>query len=154
MILTQTPDRTADALSYVRSALDQGKPVMAGVNEGGNVATDPNTGKVINKGVTNHYVDITGYDAVFDKGSWRVVSLTGIDNATADVDKPESFPRFTVNADGSITKPGTSPGHFAYNEAYSITEFRVYRKDFDTVKTNSAWFGPKDKLVPTAVKTP
>jgi len=146
MFLTQTSGRTADALSYVRSTLDRGRPLMAGVNEGDKIATD-SSGNEINKGVTNHYIVITGYDAVFEKGEWRVVSLTGIDNATADVSKLQSFPRFTVNANGSITKSGALQGRYAFDLAYSITEIRVYKMDFDTVKTNSAWFGPNDKLV-------
>jgi len=48
--ITYDPNRTKQVLSYVKSAIDRGLPVIVGVNENGVIATDPVGGGRINKG--------------------------------------------------------------------------------------------------------
>jgi hypothetical protein len=118
-----------------------------GVNEaGGGQAVSKKTGRLINEGVTDHFLIIVGYVAEnrapglwpFAPGGWRVTKLQAIDNATDD--PILSFPTFDVTR-YSIRKPATgSDPLWAADYEYQLTQVRVYADDVEQLKTAAAWW--------------
>jgi hypothetical protein len=141
-------DKVAQALDYIKRTVDAGLPAYIGVNEGGKRTNkidpvtrqeDPARG-LANDGVTDHFLLITGYRTEIRGDRWQLTALSAVDNA-AGGGQEGRYPRFTVDADGSVIKPAT-PGR--ENEAaiyreYQLSQVWVYERDEPTVRNQSAW---------------
>ena len=108
-------DASKLALEQIKLHVDSGRAVVAGVNEPGhggavNVDTQP---------VTDHFVAIYGYEADIHG---NITALLAKDNATNKI----SEVRFTVNTDGSITKPKEKrpAGQEYLQQEYQLSEVR------------------------------
>jgi RHS repeat-associated protein len=115
-----TTDKTAGevAVAQIRRHIDAGRAVVAGVNE-------PDTAKVVDKDeqpVTNHFVDIYGYET---DSTGRIVALFAKDNAIPHTGEV----RFTVAPDGSISKPAEPKRPEAEDylrQEYQLSEVRFH----------------------------
>src|SRR5690606_24342285 len=108
----------ANMLNYIQSSLDQGYPVLVGVNAG--YVSD------INDGVTDHFLVMVGYET---DSMGNPITFIGLDNATSNVSQIE----FSVGEDSKIFKPvlgGTDRTGSRYidDNIYVVTQVRVWDK--------------------------
>lgn len=110
-------DKTASdlALAQIKRHIDSGRALIAGVNEPAN----PRVVHPVKQPVTDHFVDIYGYETDIYGNTTRLYAK---DNAVEG--SPEIT--FIVNADGSITKPAENrPAAQDYiNQVYQLSEVR------------------------------
>jgi hypothetical protein len=128
-----------ETVDYIKGAIDRGRPLYVGVNEGGGGQAVGTGGRFINEGVTDHFLIIAGYTARKQgDGTWTVTKLQAIDNATDD--PVAKFPTFDVS-DGAIRKPATGKkSRFAADAEYQLTQVRVYKDDVEAAKQLGAWW--------------
>jgi hypothetical protein len=144
--LNWNEDKVRETRDYIKAKIDQGLPVLAGVNEADTEQRlSDKTGLPINEGITDHFLIVVGYIAVnelpgwpFEEGGWRVVRLQAIDNA---IDDPErSFPQLDVTR-LSIRKPAWHTiGRDAADREYQLSQVRVYADDVEQLKDATAWW--------------
>ncbi|HUL65216.1 MAG TPA: hypothetical protein VLW55_11430 [Burkholderiaceae bacterium] len=110
-------EASALALEQIKAHIDAGKAVIAGVN----VPAIPYVIDPVHQPVTDHFVDICGYETDNDG---KVTALFARDNALPHAPTI----RMEVNADGSIVKPGSvdeKTEHVADME-YQLSEVRFH----------------------------
>lgn len=132
------PQRCDEALGYVALAINEGLPIVVGVNELGGV-TLREDGSLANDGITDHYILIVGYEVSSSGAIWKIIRLQGMDNAPgpmpehpAPADLSYRFPVINVERNGTgeivrVLKPASSAGGAAGSE-YQLTLVKVYER--------------------------
>jgi hypothetical protein len=114
--ITTDADASRLAVAQIRSHIDAGKAVVAGVNE-------PGHSSVVDakrQPVTDHFVAIYGYET---DAQGQVTALLARDNAVSGT----AAVRFEVKADGSITKPAEPKRAEDYlRQEYQLSEVRFH----------------------------
>ncbi|MDG5814856.1 hypothetical protein QA601_07200 [Chitinispirillales bacterium ANBcel5] len=116
--ITVQPDIALNILNYIKSTLDNGYPVLVGVNVG--VASE------INDGVTDHFLVMIGYEK---NNMGEIVRFFGLDNASSTVPKVE----FQVDDNSKMYKPilrGQDRTGVRYidSQLYVVTQVRVWKQ--------------------------
>jgi len=127
--------KAKEAVDYIAYRINEGTPVLIGVNEGG-------VSQSINEGVTDHWLNVVGYKMEFDsQGRFRVTELHGLDNAVTSLNDARARPVFSVNDTFEARKAATgAASNQAADRAYQLTQIRVYREDFEVVRKLDSWY--------------
>ena len=110
-------------LSYIKASIDKGLPVVVGVSIG-EKAEDKN-GRMINEGVTKHFLVLISYDVKDGK----VVGFSGIDNS----DHEPPIVDFKVNEKTGAIEKAKPPKITAENREYvdsykyTVTQVRLWK---------------------------
>jgi hypothetical protein len=134
------PIRAREMADYFRATIDSGLPALVGVNESG-----ANVGLAGLDDVTDHHLDLYGYDLEFVRGEWLPTRFYGLDNASGALDATSRI-TFDVGDDFKLKKPGATTGPTT-SRSYQVTTARFYRKDFATVKGLRSYWGPQRLVV-------
>lgn len=116
-------DVAENMLSYIKASIDKELPVVVGVSIG-EKAEDKN-GRMINEGVTKHFLVLTSYDVKDGK----VVGFSGIDNS----DHEPPIVDFKVNEKTGAIEKAKPPKITAENREYvdsykyTVTQVRLWK---------------------------